>query len=582
LALVWLWLCLAIPSGDVLNPEVPISDDDRELREQVEYLLSHPLDLNRASAVELQEIPWLSPLLAFRIVEFRDSVGPFDSVAGLRVVPGISMALYESLVPLLVLPCNATPGWEGSVLVRCLSDSIPVGQELGVFGRARVCRGPWTANATIEKDAGEPSLADWHGFSLAYASSPVHVVGGDYTVGSGLGLVFSGPHGALGERYDQGVSRSTRLRVPSSAQESRVRRGGGLELFHRGWMALAFGSYRRLDARLNEDGSIARLRLDGVHDDSASRAERSRVDEASGGGAVSYQTGAVQVGAAGGGVRYDRAFSPSESTGSLAGNRVGFLSLFTEARPGSYRVQAEGGWSTGGGLAGAVDLSGRWTAWSVDAGLSAYQADFFAPLGRWRTLTGRRPRAHARALIAYHHDGLGISVRGNTYRDFDEDSLPAKLEMRVEQRAGRLDIGVLFGWRYRLERQRHRMARLDVEYKPVPGISARLRLEDRYPEEGTGRGLMAGAAVRSRVGPVRVSLSSARFVLRGPGVRMYWPEYGPMRVGSGFGTSESCWRFSSGVSLELSRDTMIGVRLGCSLVDGMEFDFGTQLQIGLS
>lgn len=55
------------------------------------------LDLNRASAAELQELPGIGPVLAERIVAWRDANGPFTEVGQLREVSGIGERTFQSL-----------------------------------------------------------------------------------------------------------------------------------------------------------------------------------------------------------------------------------------------------------------------------------------------------------------------------------------------------------------------------------------------------------------------------------------------------------------------------------------------------
>lgn len=55
------------------------------------------LDLNAATAAELDVLPGIGPVLADRIIEWRTSHGPFASVDQLREVPGIGEAKYTQL-----------------------------------------------------------------------------------------------------------------------------------------------------------------------------------------------------------------------------------------------------------------------------------------------------------------------------------------------------------------------------------------------------------------------------------------------------------------------------------------------------
>jgi competence protein ComEA len=59
------------------------------------------LDLNRASAAELAELPGVGPVLANRIVSYRNEHGPFKTLDELDKVKGIGPKLLEKLRPLL-------------------------------------------------------------------------------------------------------------------------------------------------------------------------------------------------------------------------------------------------------------------------------------------------------------------------------------------------------------------------------------------------------------------------------------------------------------------------------------------------
>ena len=58
---------------------------------------SGTININTASASELEKLPGIGPALAQRIVEHRDSHGPFASVDALTDVPGVGKAKLEGL-----------------------------------------------------------------------------------------------------------------------------------------------------------------------------------------------------------------------------------------------------------------------------------------------------------------------------------------------------------------------------------------------------------------------------------------------------------------------------------------------------
>lgn len=59
------------------------------------------VDLNAASALELQELPGIGPVLAERIVSHREANGPFESVDDVQEVAGIGPKTMESIRPLI-------------------------------------------------------------------------------------------------------------------------------------------------------------------------------------------------------------------------------------------------------------------------------------------------------------------------------------------------------------------------------------------------------------------------------------------------------------------------------------------------
>jgi competence protein ComEA len=58
---------------------------------------SGPININRASATELDTLPGIGPVIASRIVEYRKKNGPFASVEDLQKVSGIGVAKFTQL-----------------------------------------------------------------------------------------------------------------------------------------------------------------------------------------------------------------------------------------------------------------------------------------------------------------------------------------------------------------------------------------------------------------------------------------------------------------------------------------------------
>ena len=78
----------------------PAQPDAAELvfPEEAESEISYPLDLNAATAEELETLPGVGAILAERIVSYREAVGGFQTLEELQQVNGIGIAPYLFII----------------------------------------------------------------------------------------------------------------------------------------------------------------------------------------------------------------------------------------------------------------------------------------------------------------------------------------------------------------------------------------------------------------------------------------------------------------------------------------------------
>lgn len=71
-----------------------------------------PVDLNTATAAQLQQIPGIGPATANAIVQFRMKSGPFERIEDLLAIRGISSRKLQQIRPYLTLskPAPGKPG----------------------------------------------------------------------------------------------------------------------------------------------------------------------------------------------------------------------------------------------------------------------------------------------------------------------------------------------------------------------------------------------------------------------------------------------------------------------------------------
>lgn len=84
------------PTTVVPDPAGPV-DRSAAVLKSIPTTVPNRIDLNRADASELDQLPGIGPVLAGRIVEHRRQAGPFRSVDELLAVRGIGPALLARL-----------------------------------------------------------------------------------------------------------------------------------------------------------------------------------------------------------------------------------------------------------------------------------------------------------------------------------------------------------------------------------------------------------------------------------------------------------------------------------------------------
>ena len=315
------------------------------LFEQLEELAEHPIDLNKVTRDELEELPFLSARQVMDFIEYRDRFYPLRSMNELRVIPSFDY------VQSTLLPCFAYVGEvsdsrhfpslrqivRGGTHEVMASGRIPFyerkGDEHGYAGyryrhalRYDYHYGDYFRMGLVgSQDAGEPFFAsvnkkgyDAYSYYLQMKHlGPVETaIIGKYKVAAGMGLVLGSSFqlGKLTLLQNMGRAANT-LRPHASRSESDYFEGAAATL--QLWPKLrltAFASLRPIDATLRENGSAQTLITSGYHRTQAEIQKKHNTRQSSAGGVLAFRAGGFQANATMVATHLNRRLSPQTTT----------------------------------------------------------------------------------------------------------------------------------------------------------------------------------------------------------------------------------------------------------------------------
>ncbi|MFQ5658122.1 MAG: ComEA family DNA-binding protein, partial [Candidatus Methylomirabilales bacterium] len=95
----WLDPANAAPALGHLKAHVQEVREERLVATRIQF----PLDLNQATAAELEQLPFIGPSRAFAILEERERRGRFMFVEELKEVMGIGPVIYDAIKDLVIV-----------------------------------------------------------------------------------------------------------------------------------------------------------------------------------------------------------------------------------------------------------------------------------------------------------------------------------------------------------------------------------------------------------------------------------------------------------------------------------------------
>lgn len=345
------------------------------LLDLLEGMQEDPLDLNGATTAELEQIPSLSPLVAFRIVS-RRTVEPFQKVEDLSKVEGVTPEILRAIDPFVTVKRKSlfTTGDARQVHLRTRAVRSS-------FGTSGASNGPYSGSPeklyskivarigglqsndpseirkaqpenpslllglVTEKDPGERNYLDFVSGHLCATipSLSARFVLGDFLLEAGQGLVFWRPMGfSKGSEATANVARNGGGVRPSlSSDQAWLFRGAAANLEFNICLISLFYSIKPFDARIDAEGVVTRFDVDGLHRTEAEMQGRNKVTEKAYGARIGLNlVEGLMIGASGIVSTFDRMVSLPGAFG-FHGDRCSAVGLDASYTQSSMRIFAE-------------------------------------------------------------------------------------------------------------------------------------------------------------------------------------------------------------------------------------------------
>ncbi len=270
--------------------------EDLQYAETLFQLYSERVDLSRATTEDLLRIPSIDPVLAARIVFYRDSLH-IQRVRDLLNVEGIDGNVYKQIRGYLRVGEGARKSSGVHFTSRTsrgiqerqgYKDGTYPGSQYKIYNRLIVRSGVGEsleieAGGLTEKDPGERALTDFTTGYLHFQSrsAGLRCILGSYVVEAGQGLVFwrsSGP--TKGSEVISSVSKNPRGIQPSaSADENGLLQGIAVQSTLEWFEVTALYSNKNVNASLDNAGNISSFDASGLFRTPAELKKRSASKE---------------------------------------------------------------------------------------------------------------------------------------------------------------------------------------------------------------------------------------------------------------------------------------------------------------
>ncbi len=543
-------------------------------------LTKTPLNINTADYDELISLPYITPIAAKAILDYRQTNGKFKNLNELLLIKEISEDCLEKIKPFLTVKGETTrPKTMFRIRAKCDSLIFPSNyQEWTLTNRIGADYGKFRLVFLTDKDQKESNLFDFWTGSIAYTSENNQIIVGSYYLAFGQGLIMAEPFQNFTTAKSFGGLKNKPLNQLTTPLENNALNGLAYQKTLSNFQLTGYLSRNWLDAEIDSAGIVQRIDYDGRHIDSLTKANKDRLREDLLGIRCEYRSAKWQLGWSGCRNHYNHRFVPTDSTNSFFGDQLTILGVDGTGILGNYYCQGEWAYSLKYGFGFAFGLVGDWQKIKVGLNLVYQQKDFYSPHSYSYSLLAKKDRLGGNFNFQYHFSRSQVFFRGATKINIIGDSLPAKIETGLKRKEGNWDIALSYKRTLKNDIGKSEGTKLDLGYDLTKRVYLGFRLEDRYliakPKRGILLGLSSdfsfgGFVYKSRIYWFEIIKPDCPIFVYEPGFSGLANNHTFMKRGVRF---YSFWGYNR-------KPFRIGLRIGVTRIEQINLDWATQMEL---
>lgn len=463
----------------------------------LEYLRSHPININSASVEELAQITFLTLNSCIKIVEYRERRGSFESVNDLLNISGFDEMLVDMINPYVTVGIKRVDVKKIAARTRVQTELPAEKQSSEYHTRMSILVDQYGFYAVTEKDEFESRFFDHYAVCLSVDDGIRKFALGKYNLDLGAGAVLS-TVGSFFRGIDFRIMLNERRLLPYT---STIENGG---FFGAAFSDSFFVNYtlfysnQKLDGRIDSLGFARSFDESGIHVDSLSLSRQDQINEEILGYDIRYRRANMLISNRAYHCSYNPAFVTTDSVAKFYGEDFFTTSVEVRYFGDIFVMFSEVARSWKNRIGGIFGFSAVFPYFDFNLAGKYFPGGFYSPKGIEATAN----LAGGTVDIKHHSPLVDVGLNFGLENRLDEDTTSYDLKLSFAKRVGILNARVNFRRRYRDENKDLSGSEVLLRISPVRFLFFDLRFEEKsvYQEQvenGIFGALEAGLDLRN-------------------------------------------------------------------------------------